>query len=62
MVNNNIPTYLPTTSWNIWWSGHKHKREYGVGIAVKSCKSITVEIISPDFPQNYVHRLHSIWH
>ena len=40
-----------TTSWNVWWSGHKRKREHGIGIAVKSCKSITIENISQISPR-----------
>ena len=40
-----------TTSWNVWWSGYECKREHGVGIAVKSCKLITIESISQISPR-----------
>ena len=34
-----------TCEWNIWWTGHKSKRRDGVGIAIRSTKSVTIEDI-----------------
>ena len=39
------------TIWNLWWCGHKHKRQHGVAIAIRSSKSITVEEISNTSPR-----------
>ena len=39
------------TIWNLWCCGHKHKRQHGVAIAIRSSKSITVEDIFNTSPR-----------
>ena len=40
-----VPVTIDGTTilWDLWWSGYKKKREYGVAIAVRSKKQIVIE-------------------
>ena len=40
-----------THVWDVWWSGYKKKREYGVAVAIRSKKQIKVENICQISPR-----------
>ena len=40
-----------TTKSNVWWSGYKRDRKYGVGIAIRVTKSIIVKNIEQVSPR-----------
>ena len=40
-----------TTLWDLWWSGYKKKRVYGVAIAVRSKRQIVIEDVCQVSPR-----------
>ena len=50
-VQVSVTTDDETAEWNVWWSGYKRDRKYGVGIAIRISKSVIIQNIEQVSPR-----------